>query len=135
MTRSHVVSLCFAVGAGAVVTFAGLAAREENGAASRGEVSSHAAQPSAARFAQAGGGGLKVGEYACYGGGGSILIGLGFKVLDGARYTDLDNKSPGTYRVTGDTVTFTGGHLDGQTGRGLRDGKFNVGAQASCAPW
>lgn len=79
-------------------------------------------------------GGLKLGEYACYGSGGSILIGLGFKVLDGSRYTDLDNKEHGTYSISADSVTFHGGHLDGQVGTNLKDYKFNIHS-ASCEPF
>jgi hypothetical protein len=78
-------------------------------------------------------GGLKVGEYACFGSGGTILIGLGFKVLAGNRYTDLDGKNAGKFRVDGETVTFTGGHLDGQIGKGLKDYKFTIDS-ASCEP-
>jgi len=79
-------------------------------------------------------GGLKSGEYACFGSGGRILIGLGFKVQPGGRYTDLDGKNPGTYSASGDQVIFRGGHLDGQTGRDLKDNKFRVGTMASCEP-
>src|SRR5947207_11072737 len=66
-------------------------------------------------------GDLKLGEYACYGSGGSILIGLGFKVQAGNHYTDLDGKEHGTFSISGDTVTFHGGHLDGQVGTSLKD--------------
>ena len=79
-------------------------------------------------------GDLKVGEYACYGSGGSILIGLGFKVLAGHRYTDLDNKNRGTFSLKDDTVTFHGGHLDGEVGQDLRDYKFRIHS-ASCEPF
>jgi hypothetical protein len=79
--------------------------------------------------------GLKVGEYACYGSGGRPMIGLGFKVLAGGRYTDLDGKNPGSFTVSGSTVTFRGGHLDGQVGRDLNGANFRIGAQASCEPW
>ena len=79
-------------------------------------------------------GGLKIGEYACYGSGGTILIGLGFKVLAGNRYTDLDGKNPGKFAIEGETVTFTGGHLDGQVGKGLKDYKFTIHS-ASCEPF
>ena len=79
-------------------------------------------------------GDLKLGEYACYGSGGSILIGLGFKVQAGNRYTDLDGKEHGTFSVSGDTVTFHGGHLDGQVGTGLKDYKFNIHS-ISCEPF
>jgi hypothetical protein len=79
-------------------------------------------------------GGLKLGDYACYGSGGSILIGLGFKVLAGNRYTDLDNKERGTFSISGDTVTFHGGHLDGQVGQNLKDYKFTIHS-ASCEPF
>ena len=79
--------------------------------------------------------GLKVGEYACYGSGGRIMIGLGFKVLSGNRYTDLEGRNPGSFSVTGDTVKFRGGHLDGKTGRNLRGHSFTIGAQAECEPY
>ena len=79
-------------------------------------------------------GGLKLGEYACYGSGGSILIGLGFKVLAGNRYTDLDGQEHGTFSISGDKVTFHGGHLDGQIGTNLREYKFNIHS-ASCEPF
>jgi|GEM_PF-2399445 len=79
-------------------------------------------------------GGLKLGEYACYGSGGSILIGLGFKVLAGNRYTDLDGKEHGTFSISGDKVTFRGGHLNGQVGTNLQDFKFNIHS-ASCEPF
>ena len=81
------------------------------------------------------GGGLKIGEYACYGSGGQILAGWGFKVLSGNRYTDLDGKEHGTFSVSADTVTFHGGHLDGQVGRELRNFRFRIGKQADCKPF
>ena len=80
--------------------------------------------------------GLKTGEYACYGSGGRIMIGLGFKVNGGGRYTDLDGKNPGTFSVAAGNVRFKGGHLDGQVGRALTEkGRFRIGAQASCEPF
>ena len=78
-------------------------------------------------------GGLKPGEYACYGSSG-ILIGLGFKVLAGNKYTDLDGKEHGTFSIEGDTVTFHGGHLDGQVGKNLKAYKFNIHS-AECEPF
>ena len=80
------------------------------------------------------GGGLKLGEYACYGSGGQLLIGLGFKVVSASRYTDLDAKSAGTFSINGDTVTFHGGHLDGQVGENLKDYKFTIHS-VSCEPF
>jgi hypothetical protein len=97
------------------------------------------------------GGSLKVGEYACYGtGGGSvkvdgggfytggrsqILAGLGFKVLPGGRYTDLDGNEAGTYTISGGNVTFTGGHLGGQKGRNLKGNTFTIAEKAVCEPY
>ena len=81
------------------------------------------------------GGGLKVGEYACYGSGSRILAGAGFKVLGGGRYTDLDGQSRGTYTISGDKVIFNGGHLGGQTGYELNNGRFRIRTQAVCEPW
>ena len=83
----------------------------------------------------AAGSGLRVGQYACYGSGSQILAGLGFEVLAGGRYADLDGVSSGSYSVNGTTVTFRGGHLDGTVGRDLAGGNFRVGAQATCEPW
>jgi hypothetical protein len=78
---------------------------------------------------------LKVGEYACIGVGGRMMIGLGFKVLSGNRYTDLDGGNKGTFTIAGGKVTFRGGHMEGISGRDLKDNWFTVGAQASCGPF
>lgn len=80
-------------------------------------------------------GSLRLGEYACYGSGGRILAGFGFKVLAGGRYTDLDATSSGSYTVEGDTLKFRGGHLDGTVGRALKKSNFRIGAQADCEPF
>ncbi len=71
--------------------------------------------------------GLPSGEYACYGSGGRLLIGLGFKVPSTGTYTDLDRKSKGTYTIQAG--------LDGQTGRNLRGNKFVLGSMVSCEPF
>ena len=81
------------------------------------------------------GGTLPTGEYACYGSGMRILAGLGFKLLGGGVYTDLDNKSRGRYAITGSTITFTGGHLGGQTGRDIKNKGFTIGQMVSCQLW
>ena len=91
----------------------------------------HASQPTAAQAVA----GLKLGEYACYGSGGQILAGFGFKALPGDRYTDLEDANPGTYVVTGEIVTFNGGSLEGTVGRELNNGNFRIGSQANCEPW
>jgi hypothetical protein len=78
---------------------------------------------------------LMTGEYACVGSGGSVLIGLGFRVLANGTYTDLDNTTSGRLSYGGGetTVTFIGGHLDGQVGRDLRGGRsFRINA-ISCS--
>lgn len=79
--------------------------------------------------------GLKVGEYACTGSGGRIMIGLSFKVLSGNRFTNLDGDQSGTFTISDGKITFRGGHLDGITGRDLKDNWFTVGSQASCGPY
>lgn len=80
--------------------------------------------------------GLKMGEYACYGSGGTVLAGMGFKVVGAGRYTDLDGKNSGTFTVAGGTVTFRGGHLNGETGRNLNaKGQFVTHLYATCEPW
>lgn len=75
---------------------------------------------------------LPVGEYACFGVGGRIMIGLGFKVTSPGRYTDLDGGNSGHFVLTPGSVTFQGGHLDGQVGRELKNSWFRIGAQAAC---
>ena len=79
--------------------------------------------------------GLKIGEYACTGSGGRMMIGLGFKVTSRNRYTDLDGKRSGTFAIADGKITFRGGHLEGVTGRDLKDNWFVVGSQASCGPF
>ncbi len=78
---------------------------------------------------------LKTGEYACYGSGGRPMIGLGFKVLPGGRYTDLDGKEEGRYLIDGGKVVFKSGHMAGIEGRNYSKGRFRAGAQASCEPY
>ncbi|HEV2865796.1 MAG TPA: hypothetical protein VGX37_04725 [Allosphingosinicella sp.] len=78
---------------------------------------------------------LRTGEYACYGSGGQIMGGLGFRVTGPGRYTDLDGATSGTFSVSGSSVTFRGGHLDGQTGRELTANGFHIGQQATCEFW
>ena len=81
------------------------------------------------------GGGLRMGEYACYGSGGENLIGLGFRVIDGSHYNDLDGNTPGRYQVSGSSVRFVGGNLDGYVGVDLDGGRFNLsGHGISCEP-
>ncbi|MET4701689.1 hypothetical protein ABIE65_004737 [Constrictibacter sp. MBR-5] len=94
-----------------------------------------------------GGGGLNMGEHACYGGstgsgsgqvaGGrsQLLAGLAFHVRPGGRYVDADEANPGTCSVSGSTVTFHGGIHGGQTGTSLRNGTFVLGSRVYCEPW
>lgn len=91
--------------------------------------------PSAGETSASSSGGLRIGEYACYGSGGQILAGFGFTVLPGGRFTDLEGGNAGTYTVSGDAVTFSGGHLDGTVGRALNNGTFRIGQQATCEPF
>lgn len=105
-------------------------------AGSAGAAARPASTPSAATVPASANGVLKAGEYACYGSGSRIMAGLGFKVIAGGQYTDLDGKTGGSYSVSGGRVTFRGGHLGGQIGRDLTaQGGFRIGAQAVCEPW
>jgi len=78
---------------------------------------------------------LRQGEWACYGSGGRALIGLGFKITSGSTYTDLDNKSRGTYNYNSGagTITFNGGHLAGQVAKAVGGNRFNIGT-TTCQP-
>ena len=78
---------------------------------------------------------MKPGEYACYGSGGRVLIGLGFIVTAPGRFTDLDHGNAGSYQITGDKIKFSGGHLEGTVGRELKKGRFRVGTMAECEPY
>jgi len=81
----------------------------------------------------AGAAGLLPGEYACAGSGGTILIGLGFRLQGNGTYTDLDGKNSGTVSYSGANITFAGGHLAGQVGRNVRGGtNFEIGS-ISCS--
>ncbi len=66
--------------------------------------------------------GLRAGEYACAGSGGTILIGLGFLLNADGTYTDLDRKSSGRAVFEGNSVKFVGGHLNGYVGTNVRGG-------------
>ena len=84
--------------------------------------------PAAARAAASA---ITTGEWACYGTGGRLLIGLGFRVTGDGKYTDLDRKSSGTYSIQGGAITFRGGHLNGQSGRNFRGNRFDM-TSVSC---
>ncbi len=81
------------------------------------------------------GGSLKPGEYACYGTGGRIMIGLSFKVNASGRYTDLEGGNAGTVSIRAGKVIFSGGHMGGQVGRMLGAQNFAIGQQAECEPY
>ena len=93
-----------------------------------------AGAPPAAPAAPARGaaGAVATGEWACYGTGGRLLIGLGFRVVSDGKYTDLDRKNAGTFVLQGGTIAFHGGALDGQTGRNLRGNHFDMSGTVSC---
>ncbi|MEO8359931.1 MAG: hypothetical protein ABI672_07870 [Vicinamibacteria bacterium] len=80
-------------------------------------------------------GGLRVGEYACYGSRNRIMIGLSVKVRSPGHYINLDSTHVGTYTIEGDKVNFHDGHMNGQQGRELNDGNFRIGVQAVCQPY
>jgi hypothetical protein len=76
--------------------------------------------------------GLQAGEYACSGSGGTILIGLGFKLRADGSYTDLDGKNSGRVVYEGSGLRFVGGHLDGQRGSNIRGNSFQINS-ISCS--
>lgn len=95
-------------------------------------------RPEARTAAARGNGGsaaIATGEWACYGAGGRALIGLAFRVNGDGTYTDLDGKSRGTYALdaAAGTLSFRGGHLDGQVGHAMGGGRFNIGT-TTCEP-
>ena len=80
---------------------------------------------------------LYIGEWASYGTGGRLLIGLGFKLKADGTYTNLDGGEGGTYIYNAGTATiaFKGGFMDGQTGREVRSTGFRLSNTVSCEPY
>jgi len=80
---------------------------------------------------------LPTGEWACYGAGGRLLIGLGFRLQAGGTYTNLDNRNKGTYnyQAAAGTIAFSGGHLAGQTGRNYHNHHFDLSSTVGCEPF
>ncbi len=81
---------------------------------------------------------LRTGEYACYGRGGMLMAGMGFRLAAGGRYTDIDGQRAGRYTLdpARGTVSFSGGHLGGQTAT-LSGGASAIrfSNMVSCEPW
>lgn len=82
-------------------------------------------------------GNLYVGEYACYGTGGRLLTGMGFRLKPDGRYTDLDESRAGTYiyDAAKATITFKKGFLDGQVGTQVKQTGFQLSNTISAEPW
>jgi len=75
-------------------------------------------------------------SWACYGARGPIA-GRGFHLKSDGGYLDGDKKKAGRYThiKPAGAVTFQGGFLDGQTGRGIKGQSFNLSNTVSCEPW
>lgn len=87
---------------------------------------------------QAAAGNLYLGEYACYGAGGRLMAGMGFRLLAGGKYSDLDgSRGSGSYRhdAGSSTLSFSGGFLDGQKGSNVRITGFQISSTVNCEPW
>ncbi len=80
---------------------------------------------------------LYIGEYASYGYGGKLLIGLGFILLPGNKYYDLDKTRGGkfVYDAGKATISFKGGFMDGQVGKDVRQSGFQLSSTVHCEPW
>ena len=81
---------------------------------------------------------LHLGEYATYGygGGAHIIAGMGFILLQGGGYYDLEHQRGGKYvhNAAKGTVSFQGGFLDGQVGK--KDGTgFWLSETVFCEPF
>ncbi len=97
------------------------------------------AAPAAAssRSATAASGEIHIGEWACYGAGGSLLAGLAFHLQANGTYLDGDKKPAGrwTRDSAAGTIAFKGGHLDGEVARGVKPASITLGSQVGCEPW
>jgi hypothetical protein len=80
---------------------------------------------------------LTRGEYACYGTGGRLMVGMGFHLRPAGTYDDLDGTRGGTYTFDAQqaTVRFAGGFLDGQVGRNVTKAGFAISSTVNCEPW
>ncbi len=80
---------------------------------------------------------LYIGEYACYGTGGRMMAGMGFTLLPGGKYYDLDKQRGGSYVYDSKnaTITFKGGFLSGQVGRNVRQTGFQLSNTVNAEPW
>ena len=78
---------------------------------------------------------IHIGEWACYGTGGRLLQGLGFHLRANGTYLDGDSNPGGRWTRGAGSITFQGGHLDGQTGKNFKGNRFDLSATVSCEPW
>ncbi|HVZ26122.1 MAG TPA: hypothetical protein VG842_08715 [Sediminibacterium sp.] len=80
---------------------------------------------------------LYIGEYASYGSGGRLLIGMGFILLQNGKYYNLDHQEGGSYQFDPKkgTIRFTGGFLGGQTGTHVTNRGFDLSGTIHCEPW
>lgn len=117
-----------------IETVEGAPAHTVSAPASRAREAMDAGSTARTRNARASGA-ITSGEWACHGAGGRALIGLGFRVNPDGTYTDLDGKGRGRYAVdaSSGTLTFVGGHLGGQVGHTIGQGRYNIGT-TTCEP-
>ena len=47
----------------------------------------------------------------------------------------MEGREFGTYRIVDNTIVFTGGVLDGETGRDIKNSGYNIGKMVSCQKW
>jgi len=81
--------------------------------------------------------GLYIGEYAGYGSGGRLLIGMGFTLMQDGSYYNLDKKEGGTYTYDPQkaTISFKNGFLNGQVGKNVKPTGFDLTNTIHCEPW
>jgi hypothetical protein len=82
-------------------------------------------------------GSLPLGEYACYGTGGTMLAGMGFVLSPDGTYADVDGERGGrwSHDAGAATIAFSGGYLDGQQGTGVGAQGFALSGTVSCEPY
>jgi hypothetical protein len=91
-----------------------------------------AAAPAPAATAAA----IVLGEWAGYGAG-NQLMGMGFHLLTDGKYQDNDGKEGGRFTVDSraHTIVFTGGFMNGQSGKNLSAKGFDITLNVRCEPW
>lgn len=75
---------------------------------------------------------LSIGKITCYDSSGN-RDDVTFLVTDWGKYTDIWGENTGTFQRKGANIVFSGGHLDGMSGREFVNNGFKFGTGITCS--